>query len=409
VRVVAFALASVLALLCSGCAIWEKETRNRGGYLDYILDEHWLKADSKRMRALRAFAIEVSLARIASVSSKNQSDRNALAARIGTLTEQFMPVYRCAMIENPLDVPSAKKDPCFYYDSAMVEYSSGLFDLAMVALPVEDAKNLINSVTTGSVNPVSIANVVNALVVIGRDALTYGRVVGALYRDTIELEVQVWLATPDYDPRPPPARVTEADVAMLRAIYAQGNDNMPAWINMLAALHNAGLEPYPNPKFFFELNALLNYMCGLITSDKKIQCTSTLPSPAAVVASPAISPPVGHTPVVVPPPTPKPQPVPFNPFKTVDPEHDILRAYLRVGSSSFDPVRAQNLQNLLAQADIQAQIARDQGGGPKPRLPDIVDQVVFAPTRKLLVKAACQQNLFQQVPGDTILASACKS
>jgi hypothetical protein len=43
-------------LLNSGCAIYEKETTNRGGDLDCILDEHWLKAESKAMRALRAFA-----------------------------------------------------------------------------------------------------------------------------------------------------------------------------------------------------------------------------------------------------------------------------------------------------------------------------------------------------------------
>jgi hypothetical protein len=63
-RVVAF-LVLVAVLLNSGCAIYEKETTNRGGYLDAVLDDHWMKADSKSMRALRAFAIQVSLARIA--------------------------------------------------------------------------------------------------------------------------------------------------------------------------------------------------------------------------------------------------------------------------------------------------------------------------------------------------------
>ena len=47
-------------LLNSGCAIYEKETTNRGGYLDAVFDDHWMKADSKSMRALRAFAIPVS-------------------------------------------------------------------------------------------------------------------------------------------------------------------------------------------------------------------------------------------------------------------------------------------------------------------------------------------------------------
>jgi hypothetical protein len=43
-------------LLNGGWAIHENETRNCGAYLDYVLNEHWLKADSKAMCALRAFA-----------------------------------------------------------------------------------------------------------------------------------------------------------------------------------------------------------------------------------------------------------------------------------------------------------------------------------------------------------------
>jgi len=43
-------------LLNSGWAIHENETTNCGGYLVYVLDEHWLKADSKAMCALRTFA-----------------------------------------------------------------------------------------------------------------------------------------------------------------------------------------------------------------------------------------------------------------------------------------------------------------------------------------------------------------
>src|SRR5215470_12705564 len=144
-------LAGVFALLAflasSGCAVIEKERTNRGGYIDYVLDQNWMKADSKGMRALRAFAIQVSLARIASISAKNDSDRQLLAIRIGSLTDRFDPIYKCAFRNNPLGVTGAETDPCFYYDSAMVDYSTGLFDLAMIALPFEDAKALMATVT----------------------------------------------------------------------------------------------------------------------------------------------------------------------------------------------------------------------------------------------------------------------
>ena len=154
-------------LLNSGCAIYEKETTNRGGYLDYVLDQHWLKADSKGMRALRAFAMQVSLARVASVAAKNDSDRQLLAIRIGALTKRFMPIYLCAFDNNPLGVQGAERDPCFFYDSAMVDYSTGLFDLAMIALPIEDAKKLLASVTGSAVNPVNVVDLLGTLLQIG--------------------------------------------------------------------------------------------------------------------------------------------------------------------------------------------------------------------------------------------------
>src|SRR3954454_3349259 len=100
------AVIALLACLANGgCAIIEKERTNRGGYLDYVVDQHWMKADSKGMRALRAFAIQVSLARIASVSAKNDEDRQLMASRIGKLTPRFLPIYFCAYDTNPLGVP----------------------------------------------------------------------------------------------------------------------------------------------------------------------------------------------------------------------------------------------------------------------------------------------------------------
>jgi hypothetical protein len=288
-RILIIIFMSFALLLNGGCAVIEMETRNRGGYLDHLLDKHWLKADSKSMRALRAFAMQVSLARIASVSAKNESDRQLLAIRIGALTKRFMPIYLCAFNQNPLAVEGAEHDPCFYYDSAMVDYSTGLFDLAMIALPIEDAKRLVTAATGSAINPINLLDLLEALVQIGKDAIKYGRVVGALYRDTVELEVQVWLTTPAIDNRDLSYRVTVDDVQPLYAIYARGNDDMPAWIAEMAALRGRGLEPIPQRKFFFQLAGLMNYICDLITVDPKANssttCKANLPSTAIAPAA----------------------------------------------------------------------------------------------------------------------------
>jgi hypothetical protein len=80
--------------------------------------------------------------------------------------------------------------------------------------------------------------------------------VGAIYRDTLELEVQVWLASPGFADR----------VGGLAAVYARGNDNVPAWRAEIAALRAQGLEPIPQPRFFGQLYWIISYICGQIIS-----------------------------------------------------------------------------------------------------------------------------------------------
>src|SRR5258708_9074095 len=60
-------------LLNSGCALFDAELHNRGGFLAKLADDYWVKADSKRIPALRAFALPAPRARNASGSPKNDS------------------------------------------------------------------------------------------------------------------------------------------------------------------------------------------------------------------------------------------------------------------------------------------------------------------------------------------------
>lgn len=278
----------VVAVSSSGCAIIDNELNNRGGYLDYVADEHWFKADSKKMRTLRAFALEASLARLATVTPKNDSDRKLIASRIGDASQRGYLVAQCAFFQNPISISNSiapplkelQAEPCFFFDSLMVDYTSALFDLAMIVLPVDDVKKLLDIATggiTGGLTPVAAIDLLNSLIQLAKDALQYGRAVGAIYRDTIELEVQVWLASPDaikgipassYGLIPSSFLVTEEDVAPLRALYLRGNDDLRSWKAQIAALTAKGLEPVPDPKFIKELLFLTWYSCTLITSDK---------------------------------------------------------------------------------------------------------------------------------------------
>ncbi len=270
-------IAGVCALLIgasvSGCALLEAEKYNRGGFLDEIADDVWMKADSKKMRALRAVALEASLARIAMITPKTAPDRALLARRIGETTRRADVVRLCAFSQAPLLAGQRPGEPCFFFDSVMVDYENALFDLALISLPIDDAKALITRVAGGvaqiSVNPLQL---VQALLDIGREAFRYGRVVGAIYRDTLELEVQVWLTSPEFA-NSERARgqleefvVTSDKVAALRVAYARGNDNIPQWRGEIAALRAQGLEPVPDERFVAEIYAILVYICGQIVS-----------------------------------------------------------------------------------------------------------------------------------------------
>lgn len=259
-----------VCLLNNGCAVFDTELHNRGGYLDKVLDDHWFKADSKRMRALRAFALQASLARIASVAPKNGPDRDLMAIRIGDASARAQNVINCGFGANPVTGILASADPCFYFDSLMVDYTTSLFDLAMVSFPIEDTQKLLNIVVGGVTGPVAALDMLSALVALAQEALKYGRVIGGIYRDTVEMEVQVWLSSPNAaqelkDKIPENFRVSDTTVLNLKTIYDRGNDNMNAWVAEMVALRAAGYEPLPDVKFIYELSSLIKHLCGLIT------------------------------------------------------------------------------------------------------------------------------------------------
>jgi hypothetical protein len=234
-----------------------------------------MKADSKKMRVLRASAIQASLARIAMIAPKSAPDRARLARLIGDTSRRADVVRKCAFARVPLIQGQRFGEPCFFFDSVMVDYENALFDLALVALPIDEARTLLTRVSGGaaavSLNPLQL---VEALVDIGRQAFRYGRVVGAIYRDTLELEVQIWLASPDFADAerargmPEALIVTHDKVAGLRAVYIRGNDNIPTWRAEIAALRAQGLEPVPHERFIIEIFSILRYICSQIVSER---------------------------------------------------------------------------------------------------------------------------------------------
>ena len=249
-------LVLTLALLVGGCGIVRQELDNRGGYVDYLADKYWWKADSKKMRALRAYALHAAIARIAMISPKGASERNQLAYQVGSAGLYAQQLVKCAY-----DSPG---EPCFYFDSIMVDYVNALYTAAVAALPLEDAQKLISNITGGIAGTAGAVDILHALIQLGADAVRYGTVSAALYRDSLELEVQVWINSPNE----PGSMVSSQDVAELAAIYATGRDNIPAWKAQIEKLLANGLEPTPNRRYLARLFQLMSYACMQITTDE---------------------------------------------------------------------------------------------------------------------------------------------
>src|SRR5690242_1198727 len=77
--------------------------------------------------------------------------------------------------------------------------------------------------------------------------------------------------------------ITDKTVERLRTIYNRNNDDMTGWAIEIAALRQAGLEPIPSTKHFYELAAAIKYLCGLVVSETATNAKS--PSPYAVCVS----------------------------------------------------------------------------------------------------------------------------
>src|SRR5260370_42316554 len=106
----------------------------------------------------------------------------------------------------------------------------------------------------------------NALIGLAQEALKYGRVVGALYRDTVELEVLVWLNSPNVrQPRiPQKLQVTPDTIARLQNIYHRVNATIVAWTHAIAAIRTAGFDSVPDLWVFYEAPHLMIHLHSLL-------------------------------------------------------------------------------------------------------------------------------------------------
>lgn len=206
------AIVSVPPIGLAGCSLFSSELNNRGGFVDAKLDARWIIADTKQMRVLRAYILIGSIARM-SRETYYKSERETLIQKINSAVNVAKDAFTCAY---------AKPGHCVYFDERMAEFEVALLRIAIAVLHKHENETLLAGLTKelsdtfpllkaadtfsklidafdSSVQLAShAAKIVKSLIEIGEVAYFQGRRLGALYRDSIELDMVVVLASLRY-------------------------------------------------------------------------------------------------------------------------------------------------------------------------------------------------------------------
>lgn len=202
-------LAIMIAMPLVGCSFFENELNNRGGYIDYKLDQHWWVADTKPMRVLRAYVLVGSVARLAQTRYKTQ--REGIVQKVNSAVAVAADAFNCAYSE---------PGRCVYFDERMAELEVAVLQLLSEVIAnndkelfegvnkqftdtfpllkgVDSMSKLISTVTSTAELAVSASQAIQSIFMLGQNAYFRGRRLGALYRDSIELQMVAVLTSLD--------------------------------------------------------------------------------------------------------------------------------------------------------------------------------------------------------------------
>lgn len=205
---------TMIACCLGGCALsfLDSELNNRGGYLDSKADDYWFIADTKQMRVLRAYVVIGSLARM-SRENFYKSEREVLIQHINSAVNVANDTFACAY---------AYPGTCVYFDERITELevaalriaiavftskenddmvnalSKQISDMVPLLKPLDSAAKLIDALSSTGQLAVIASKAVESLFKLGKVAYTQGRRAGALYRDSLELQMVAVISSLKY-------------------------------------------------------------------------------------------------------------------------------------------------------------------------------------------------------------------
>lgn len=289
------------ALLCQGCAIYASEFHNRGGFSDHLMDHYWFKADTKELRVLRSYSLIGALLRV-SVKNLTKTEREILAKHVDEAARRTEEAFACAYSYETI---------CPFFDERLAAVDRSLLQIAVIVISNDEnevlfddvkdklfettalgqltkaASGAIDVVTTTATAAVKLGDVASSLLKIGKTALETGQRFGAVYRDSIELDLLVTISSM----RKLCEFYTDGGYGESkleacsyrdhgRSVYALGSGNIKEWV---AYLNNVSAQPHlnrliiPSSRHFIAVSDLIYRACGEIMDDsaeQKTKCQS---------------------------------------------------------------------------------------------------------------------------------------
>lgn len=274
-----FAGVVIIAAFLSACA-------NRGGFTDLAQDRMVFVADTKKMRIARAYIISAGLARVAGSSATAMDERHEIAIRIRSATMAISYAYMCVEgSESKKYNDSAKKSGCAFFDDRIRTVDLALYRIARAVFLPKENQDLISLVYNGLVkegNPAGklieffdsagrvveasatvakqatdIVHIGAAILQLGRNSFRVGGRLGPIWRDAIELQMQIAIdflgKYPEY----------ASDLEDLRAVYKNGAGDLDVWeqrVTYIFEKYKSVIEPEPG--HFEQITELLVDACS---------------------------------------------------------------------------------------------------------------------------------------------------
>lgn len=293
--------------MVSGCA----ERTNRGGFADWAQDIAIYKADTKHLRIIRSYVMVAALTRVAAKAPIFNNERFEVATKIRTATILINEAYGCAGalpkngIFNASNPGSRVRDTagCAFFDDIMSQLDSTILRLARATFLNEENKDLLALLKKeiGQTDPVfdkafdavasaseladtgaklltkegAIITGVSALVRLGFNAFQAGSRLAPIYRDSIELQMQIaldFLNLSCVDDNYPSFCSHRKD---LEKAYANGAGDMSTWKGILEPFFDDRAVKsiiIPRPEHFQDVTDLLASACKQLVGRDVYAC-----------------------------------------------------------------------------------------------------------------------------------------